>query len=60
MSGIENTFHNVEGYYFYAAAIFNFLRYYEKSFTFGSVMMIRMQTTFQNVEVYYFYPDAIL
>ena len=32
----------------------NLLRYYEKFFTFGSVLMSTIQTTFQNVEVYYF------
>ena len=28
----------------------NFLKYFEKSFTVGSVMMSRIQTTFQNIE----------
>ena len=32
----------------------NFLKYYEKSFTVGSVLMWRIETTFQNVEFYYF------
>ena len=36
-----------------------FLRYYEKSFTFGSVLMSRIQKTLKNVEVNYIYAEAI-
>ena len=36
-----------------------FLKYYEKSFAVGSVMIGRNQNTFQNVEVYYFYAAEI-
>ena len=35
------------------------LKYYEKDFTVGSVMMSRIQNTIQNVEVCYFYAAAI-
>ena len=58
-SRFQKTFWNIDGYYFYAAAIFNFLRYYEKYFTFGNVFMSTIQKTFQNVQVYYFYTAAM-
>ena len=37
----------------------NFLIYYEKSFTFGSILMSRFQKTLKNVEGYYFYAGDI-
>ena len=36
-----------------------FMKYYEKSFTVGSILMSRIQNTFHNVEMYYFYAAAI-
>ena len=40
--------------------LINCQRYCEKSFTFGCVLMSRIQTTFQKVEVYYLYSSHIL
>ena len=44
-----------KGIIFMQPSYINFLRYYEKSITFGSYLMNRIQNTFQNVEVYYLY-----
>ena len=38
----------------------NFLKYYKKCFTTGSIMRSRIQSTFQNIEFYYFYSRHIL
>ena len=46
----SDTFQNVEACYYMQPPYINFLRFYEKSITFGSVLMSRIQITFQNVE----------
>ena len=51
MSWIQNTFHNVDVYYLYAAPYINFLKYNEKSIIVGSVTIRRIHFSFQNVEV---------
>ena len=41
-----------QGIIFKQLPYINFVRYYDKSFNFGSVMMSRIQKTFQNFEDY--------
>ena len=59
MSTIQNTFKNVEVYYFMQPPPINFLKLNKKSFTYGSVLMSQIQITFQSVEDFDFYAAAM-